>query len=35
VNDETFDKLLLGLEPFEMPKIPGVVTSAGPANTAK
>jgi Flp pilus assembly protein CpaB len=26
VNEETFDKLLQGLEAFEMPKIPGVLT---------
>ena len=34
VNEETFDKLLQGLEAFEMPKIPGVVTAAGPAKKA-
>ncbi len=31
VNEETFDKLLQGLEAFELPKIPGVVTTKGPA----
>ena len=31
VNEETFDKLLQGLEAFEMPKIPGVMTGKGPA----
>jgi Flp pilus assembly protein CpaB len=30
VNEETFDKLLQGLDPYEMPKIPGVVTTASP-----
>ena len=28
VNDETFDKLLLGLDVFELPKIPGVVVNS-------
>ena len=36
VNEETFDKLLQGLEAFDMPKIPGaVVTSAAPVKTAE
>ncbi len=31
VSEETFDKLLQGLETFEMPKVPGVVTLPGAA----
>ena len=34
VNVETFDKLLQGLEAFELPKIPGVVTIKGPAKAS-
>ncbi len=32
VNEETFDKLLQGLESFEMPKVPGVVTAPAGVN---
>jgi len=36
VNEETFDKLLQGLEAVEMPKIPGaVVNSAGPIKSSE
>jgi Flp pilus assembly protein CpaB len=35
VNDETFDKLLGGLVPFELPKVPGVVTTTSPAKSVE
>ena len=35
VDENTFDKLLQGLKSFEMPKIPGVVTSAAPVTNAE
>jgi Flp pilus assembly protein CpaB len=35
VNDQTFEKLLTGLVPFELPKVPGVVTTAPVKNVEK
>ena len=35
VNEDTFDKLLQGLETFELPKIPGLITASGPAKAVE
>jgi len=34
VNEETFDKLMQGLNTFEMPPVPGVITAPVPAKAA-
>ena len=35
VNEETFDKLLQGLNTFELPDIPGLITASGPAKAVE
>ena len=35
VDENTFDKLLQGLDSFEMPKVPGVLTSSGPTKNVE